>query len=150
MTDDRFKALREALAAGPTPGPWYSGYHGTDVRQGTSPDDYGDIVADSSNLVVARAWRRPLNEPCTEFANAAYIAACSPDRIAALLAEVERLRAERDALKPDAERYRWLRYRVTSAEMPQATGVKLDAAIDAAMEAVQQTQMLPAIEGPKA
>jgi len=59
--------------------------------------------------------------------------------------EIERLRAERDALQADAERYRWLRdvhahhFTVTryvgGATIPRLHGAELDAAIDAAKEA---------------
>jgi hypothetical protein len=56
--------------------------------------------------------------------------------------EIERLRAELDALKEDAERYRWLRFAdrwpcaFVSSDAPEPLiGVELDAAIDAARKA---------------
>jgi len=99
-------AIGAALDAGPTPGEWYQGWHGHDIRQGEKPDDYGQIVSDSAGLFVSEARRRPLNEPCTEFANAAYIAACHPARMARILADHARLTAERDRLAAEVEALR--------------------------------------------
>ena len=54
----------------------------------------------------------------------------------ALKAELTKLRAENEALRNDAERYRWLRH--GNAYFPEAEmirgGEELDAAIDAAMK----------------
>ena len=58
----------------------------------------------------------------------------------ALLAHVDALAAERDALRKDAERYRWLRPRLSGSAFRGAGvfysegGPGIDAAIDAAME----------------
>ena len=53
-----------------------------------------------------------------------------------LLARIAALEAERDALKQDAGRYRWLRdpNNDTEGTLPELSGVALDAAIDAAKE----------------
>jgi hypothetical protein len=52
---------------------------------------------------------------------------------AAKFDEIARLTAERDALRKDAERYRWLRTDLVSIDVFSASGIALDAAIDAAM-----------------
>jgi len=66
---DDLTAIREALDAGPTPGPW-----------SRSLDLLG-IRGDAAQPVCRAA----------HILDAAYIAACSPDRIARLVAHVERL-----------------------------------------------------------
>jgi hypothetical protein len=92
MTDDDIKALREAIAAGPTDGPWI-----------TAGPSFGDPLPRFTNGIIRDTDDGDCEEVCrfdvrtthcneTEI-NAAYIAAASPDRIARLLAEVERLRA---------------------------------------------------------
>ena len=124
MSDDIIKRLREAIAAGPTVGPWTM------------------LPAGAGEQCVARinSWEAvPPNgvELAHDSIDANYIAAASPDNIAALLdrldaaeAENERLRMElayeeqrvadmmadvnrvgheNEALREDARRYRWLR-----------------------------------------
>lgn len=90
MSDDVIKLLRGAIAAGPTVGPWTM------------------LPAGAGEQCVARinSWEAvPPNgvELAHDSIDANYIAAASPDNIAALLArldkaerEIERLRAERD------------------------------------------------------
>ena len=101
--------VREALAAGPTPGPWVT------------------MPANAGVHCVARinAWEAVPPGDCElshDSIDASFIAACSPANMTAILAhvkaqeaEIERLTAERDDLrrqlaeaKLDAERYRWL------------------------------------------
>jgi hypothetical protein len=69
---DDLAAIKAALNAGPTPGPWATG---------------------SSGLVHAPAGVHvcPFPARAHSSGNAAYIAACSPDRIARIVAHVERL-----------------------------------------------------------
>ena len=81
---DAIKRIREALAAGPTPGPWTV------------------MPANAGEQCVARinAWESvPPNgvELAHDTIDAAFIAACNPAAIRELL-------AEHDALKADAER----------------------------------------------
>lgn len=83
---DSIKRLREALAAGPTPGPWVA--TGNGVHRGAR--------------CVLTTDMQPKEQRDTD---AAYIAACSPEVLAHLLAALD----EREALREDAERYRWLR-----------------------------------------
>jgi hypothetical protein len=83
---DRYKKIREALAMGPTPGPWTVRYDY--VVQAPAYDD-GRLVP------VAQPYG--VNCDGTDlFANACLIAACDPDAIHALL-------AERDAMKEALE-----------------------------------------------
>ena len=88
MIDDDIRALRGALADGPTPGPWES------LPVGHGPH------------YVARVNNREVVPPdacelAHEIVDARYIAAASPDRIARLLDEIERLRAENDLLRTE-------------------------------------------------
>lgn len=85
MTDDE-RIIREALQAGPTPGPW-------------AHDGQGGwlILGPEHWQAAARAYKRE---------TADYIAACSPDRIERVLAGLERLRAELAEAKRDAEHLR--------------------------------------------
>ena len=92
MTDDDIRILRTALAGGPTPGPWES------LPVGHGPH------------YVARVNNREVVPPdacelAHEIVDARYIAACSPDRIERLLAEVERLREALTAANAQAERF---------------------------------------------
>ena len=180
MTDAQaaLAQVREALAAGPTPGEW------------SCYDDSNDGKTSRIEIVaigktVARIYR---SVPEQDLPNARLIAACSPANIAAILAhveaqkaEIERLTAERDelrrqldpmgeyasadeliaalraekaedeAMKLDAQRYRWLRPRFFAADFaysdppvcaivfrwPESAKISanLDREIDAAMGA---------------
>ena len=90
MNDD-IKAIRDALAAGPTPGPWV---HAVDFGQLGSVEANGTPVAQSQQ-------RFPLDNEQRQI-NAAFIAACNPQAIAALLKAIE-------VAQKDAARYLWLR-----------------------------------------
>ena len=114
MTDDDIKALREAIAAGPTDGPWI-----------TAGPSFGDPLPRFTNGIIRDTDDGDCEEVCrfdvrtthcneTEI-NAAYIAAASPDRIARLLDalkaeqnEVYRLQASHSALYGEVERLRAL------------------------------------------
>lgn len=111
MTDAQqaLAQVREALAAGPTPGPWVT------------------MPANAGVHCVARinAWEAVPPSDCElshDSIDASFIAACSPANMTAILAhveaqeaEIERLTAERDELRRqlaeaelDARRYRWI------------------------------------------
>lgn len=100
MTDD-IKAIRDALQAGPTPGPWHAVNRAAywheeegDVRTTDLEDVVGaEFVAPIGNVETTRGqvWLR----------DAQYIAACHPDRIARLLDALE-------LAQKDAERWRGL------------------------------------------
>lgn len=86
MTDDT-KLLRDAIAAGPTPGPWTYFYkHKYNEHHVSVP-----LQGQSFKLALFEDGC-PTERPA---ADAAYIAAASPDRIARLLDRLEA--AERDA-----------------------------------------------------
>lgn len=87
---ESLEAIRAALAAGPTPGPWET--VGSIVRTARRPEDM-------SGLLIADCG---IHDP-HRIETAAFIAACNPGAIAALLdalkardAEIERLRGALD------------------------------------------------------
>lgn len=107
MSNDRYERIRVALAMGPTPGPFgavrsYSLGNQELIISLTYRDEPGGIYCTVRNG-LGDTWK-------TE-ANAAYIAACDPDTILALLEERDALR---EALKvlvnwtPSADTYRRL------------------------------------------
>lgn len=105
------RAIRDALAAGPTPGPWDvdstkndGGYGdgGPDSRSGFSSfvviDAKGNAICDTvdSDVAEVEEWIDHDEGGATDVRgqkNTAFIAACNPEAIAALLAELDRLRA---------------------------------------------------------
>lgn len=95
---DRYEKIRKALAMGPTPGPW-------ELRDGRT-----DTVENAQGYPVCTVHYHP-DERYSHGTRAAYIAACDPDTIAALLEERDALR---EALKmlvnwtPSADTYRRL------------------------------------------
>ena len=110
MTD--FKELREALAAGPTEGPW-----GVEITE--HPYKLNEIQRTHIERRIFTKWDHPqlkgpigvvnrsiglggINFTSIEEVDAAYIAACDPSTIRTLL-------DERDAAEKDAARYRFLR-----------------------------------------
>lgn len=78
---DRYEKIRQALAMGPTPGPWAAGKNNLAVNFRFVTDRRGNVIAycDKSK-----------NEA---LANASFIAACEPDTAQALLDERDALRA---------------------------------------------------------
>lgn len=111
MSNDRYQEIRDALAMGPTPGPWKahdpseSGWvditnapYATPLCYAVPCSDYQyDAELDCERL-VSRAHETP--------ANAAYIAACDPDTIRELLAERDQLDAEIEALRAEVDALR--------------------------------------------
>ncbi len=85
MKADRYQPLRDAIAAGPTKGPWY-------LQEGCSWRRFGTLTEDGN---VLRPTKHPKDAwPDLEGprANMQYIAAADPDTIAALLKERNALR----------------------------------------------------------
>ncbi len=126
MNDD-IKAIRGALAAGPTPGPWHAYIH---PLQPHELDGRADIVGANRDDDVAE------NSP---HKNAAYIAACSPDRIARLLDALEQAQKWRGLYRRAVNEANGLtnyvedRPELTRAER-KLTAIEAEArAIDAAM-----------------
>ena len=94
---DRYERIRAALAMGPTPGPFstvrsYSPGNQELILSLTYKDEHG--ITENYCIV-----RNRLGDTWKTEANAAYIAACDPDTIRALL-------DERDALAAEVERVR--------------------------------------------
>lgn len=134
MTD--FKELREALAVGPTDGPWKA-------ARWTSDEGgcYGWSFSAGGYLLPLSDMETDNPDECD--ANARYIAAANPAVIRSLLDRLE-------AAERDAERYRWLRTFPNNINramygpclIPNDSGLLrrddyLDAAIDAAMKEQQ-------------
>lgn len=147
MTDD-IKAIRDALAAGPTPGPWEQKEPEEDKqylrirgRRLGGRFKIANVAAPKIALLDSELQSR---EDAESAANAAYIAACHPERIARLLDALE-------LAQKDAERYRAMRepkclsWPIAVFDMREpmnkgkplpyeCIGNRLDAAIDAAMK----------------
>jgi len=127
------EAIREALAAGPTPGPWYlrtNRHTTTDGRAwgwlDTKPPGGSQYAPPGLQIT----WERGSKSE----ANAAYIAACNPVNVAALLAERDALRIALDELAA-----------VVRGECPSLLdedsggSARLSMAIDAALAAQERT-----------
>lgn len=85
MIDDIINELRWALTAGPTPGPWtvdLGKRESMTLRAGNNAISQMSGYGQGQRLITAK-----------------YIAEASPDNIAALISEIDRLRAENSALK---------------------------------------------------
>jgi len=92
---DRFRSIRDALAMGPTPGPWYGiqyeGSRWTEIRQ--TRHRYAMPIADVAPYSVLDEngiWKERKDET---IANAKYVAACDPDTIRELLRQRDELLA---------------------------------------------------------
>ena len=85
---DRYQALRDAIAAGPTPGPRST--RAVEVRP-ESPEGGDFAIMDRDGEIIAEAFRRvgsTKDAVRPTAANAALMAAADPDTIRALLAEM--------------------------------------------------------------
>lgn len=83
---NKYEALRNALSAGPTPGPW-SWNTRNEIGPRIESDDQSDGMMDAVAYIDSQNA-----EP-----NRAYIAAANPATVSALLDEIDRLRAELQA-----------------------------------------------------
>jgi len=86
---DRYENIREALAMGPTPGPW-------ELKDGRT-----DTVENAQGYPVCTVHWYP-DERYGHGTRAAYIAACDPDTIRELLAERDQLAAALEAVRRNA------------------------------------------------
>ena len=106
-TIDNWRALREALDAGPDEGPWVSAgpsygaalpvYCNQVLIDRDGEDECGDTICEA-----------PLDMQAESTANMNYIGEASPKVIRSLLDERDRLAAEVEALRADAGRYQWM------------------------------------------
>lgn len=93
MTDDRFKALREALAAGPMPGEWRAVRH--DWQRGSVSVFAPEFGRRPNGLNVAFI---PASNQADSYVNGTYIAAARPNVVSALLDRLDELEAKNAAL----------------------------------------------------
>lgn len=97
---DYIKAIEDALAAGPTPGPWIDDRHEkavypwTDVK---APDHPGRGVVAHVRLSEVASFSCTIGKAEQEWVNAAYIAACHPEALRTLLTRLRE--AEADAAR---------------------------------------------------
>lgn len=88
---ERYERIRAALAMGPTPGPWRQG------GNGQAPWGHQVIAwVDNEPYVILNCNQHIYDDAKR---NAAYIAACDPDTIRALLEERDALRVENEQLR---------------------------------------------------
>lgn len=151
-------AIREALAAGPTPGPWVAlpeedDRHYLRIRGGMLGCRFKIAAVHKPNLIPEVQDR----EDHESRANALLIAACNPEAITALLSHLSDLRAEVERLSRDARRYRFARLGSMTAMVIEAGGEvrnaghryrphelamewaeRIDAAIDTALAATEK------------
>jgi hypothetical protein len=90
---DGEQAIRDALAAGPTPGPWF-----TISRGQYWHEEEADVLHGDGEDLVQAEFVKPVGDvPTTRgqmyMRDAEYIAACHPETMRALLAELDRLRS---------------------------------------------------------
>jgi len=90
---DGEQAIRDALAAGPTPGPWF-----TISRGQYWHEEEADVLRSDGEDLVQAEFVKPVGDvPTTRgqmyMRDAEYIAACHPETMRALLAELDRLRS---------------------------------------------------------
>lgn len=101
MSDDIIKRLREAIAAGPVRGEWQA--HGAFNEWAVSSDWSVGGPSKSGRQHVASCFRvskKDAPEYAAMFkANAIYIAAASPDNIAALLDRLDKAERENERLR---------------------------------------------------
>lgn len=103
LPDTELDAIRERLSAA-TPGPWEamcadSGHSKFELDCSVITESMGDVICQMDSL-----WRVTDNEAPeakTDGRHDAWFIAHAPTDVAALLAEVERLRAEREAEEAD-------------------------------------------------
>jgi hypothetical protein len=89
MTEQELAAI-EALAKAATPGPWEAG----DAYNYTAPISAAGVYGMGMELAE-----------CQRGVDAAYLAAVHPQQTLALVAEVRRLRVERDAMRTELAKF---------------------------------------------
>lgn len=99
---DPIDRIREALAAGPTPGDWDADFASA-MRNGSPAVVEYFVRRDGDDISIAADIVNP-SSGTPSSVNANYIAACSPDAIRALLDRLDAAEAENERLWKDAER----------------------------------------------
>ena len=104
MTDDPISRIEAALEAGPTPGPWFA------VNIGTGGEPFMSVKAErisgrgpTHEVAICATGDSPQR---MEDANSAFIAACNPTAIRALLDRLKAAEAENERLKCNAMQWR--------------------------------------------
>lgn len=116
MTAADIQAIRDALAAGPTPGPWewmdncsLWGAETGAVHAGKTCEEVGHSPTECGPAILGIACEALCNDGedwQPNEANAAYIAACHPERIARLLAALEDAQSQAKVLRHERDRAR--------------------------------------------
>lgn len=127
--EDDVKAIRDALAAKPTPGPYqvvvtehphHRGNCHIERRIFTAwdhPQMKGPIGIVNGAVGIGATEGGPVQRfTAIEAADAEWFAACYPERIARLIAHIDAQAMRLDAAERDAARYRWLRDRFIGAD----------------------------------
>ena len=117
MKDD-IKAIRDALAAGPTPGPWNAVSRGEFWHETEGDVRKTDTTAIIEDDIVGAEFVQPIGHNETTrgqvwLRDAQYIAACHPERIARLLDALEQAQS---ALAAERERAAQLDAKLQDAE----------------------------------
>lgn len=97
MSDDIIKRLREAIAAGPTPGYWDADFASA-MRNGSPAVVEYFVRRDGDDISIAADIVDP-SSGLPSAVNANYIAAASPDNIAALLDRLDAAERENERLR---------------------------------------------------
>lgn len=150
---DGEQAIRDALAAGPTPGPWIAEINsiGTHVFSAAAADVYPRNIADLTIPFWAATDPDDQHGVRTRVqADTRYIAACHPKTMRALLAELDRLRSASRQEGSTANRLlidaldRYLRQDETAADIDNGVyrqGVEaMKVALAAAPQQAQEAQ----------
>lgn len=107
-TEEHIAAIRKALEAGPTPGEWGI----WEEKVANKADAAAELVYQVENTdgfcgsiyLISAGGKCPAETGCgpTSKVDAAYIAACNPVAISAVLAEIDRLKAENGRMRESA------------------------------------------------
>lgn len=147
---DHITRLKEALEAGPTPGPWTA-----DVPDGYWAREAGILAPQWGCIAQIGIDKSSPHWDGPQRANAAFIAAANPAAIRELLAERQSLLERLEQAEKDARRYRWLRTQShdwgvcewdnsSSEWVRDARGATV---IDAAIDAAIASQEAPPADG---
>jgi hypothetical protein len=142
MSDDIIKRLREALAAGPTKGRWVAHLGGAGTVY-SMDGTFRRGVCVHKSVCIAPTSR---HDRTVSHVDMAFIAAASPDNIAALLDRLDKAERECERLRKDAWKWQALdnlmgnvaaEFECNAAAWPLIKHELSNAAIDAARAAEQ-------------